>query len=174
METKIKYVSVLKGTLSQRNKAFNNLSPEIQRLEIAWDALNLVLQVLVKPNECGYWSDPLRNINGNSKVLQKTLNDKTFYQKNECEVCQRGLMMVSQIRLGNSIGDDDCDRSDGNEGNVKGFSIESFEKMESEYEHNAYNHPYDTHTKEKLANICCNVLNNGDFNVDDKTDYLIN
>ena len=32
--------------------------------------------------------------------------------------------------------------------------------------------PYPKRTWEKLANICCNVISNGNFNKEDKTDYL--
>lgn len=45
--------------------------------------------------------------------------------------------------------------------------------MENEYESSYYDHPYKSHTEEKLANICYNVLVNGNFNTDDDTDYLV-
>jgi len=174
MKTTIDYKSVLIGlTIKAKNIAFNNLSPEIQRLEIAWDALNLVLSETLKPSNGCYWNYNLREIGGDDKNLQKTLNAKSFYRENDCYVCQRGLMMVSQIRLGNSISSGDDTRESGSADNIKGFSIYSFIKMETEYEKCAYGHPYDSNTKEKMANICCNILVNGDFNTKDETDYLV-
>jgi len=174
MKTIITYKSVLNNlTLKNRNKAFNKLNDKTQRLEIAWDALNLVLNGSIKPNTNTYWSKDLKNIKGDSKMLQKTLNSKKFYKENSCEVCQRGLMMVSQIRLGNSIDSEDIYKNDGHKNNIKGFSIKSFTKMEEEYENCNFNHPYFDKTKEKLANICCNIIVNGDFNIKDRTDYLL-
>jgi len=83
-------------------------------------------------------------------------------------------MMLSQIRLGNSIASNDLKREKGSLGNIKGFSLKDFFLMEREYEHSSFKHPYFANTQEKLANICCNILANGNFDIHDDTDYLIN
>ena len=118
-----------------------------------------------------YWSFALSCIKIiDSKKFQKELVNNLP----KCEVCIRGGMMLSQIRLGNEL---HCNIDNIHKGDfkiIKGFSMDSFYKMEEEYEHSTYKHPYERHTSWKLANICCNVLVNGDFNTEDKTDYLIN
>lgn len=180
-KTTIKFKSVLEGykSISQRNKHFEELTDEGKRLEIAWDALKLVQSGLIRPSSGWYWSPSLKEVEGDSKYLQKVFNAESFFKKKnseygrECEVCARGAMMLCQIRLGNSIDSLDRDRVAGNESNIKGFSFDSFQSMEAEYENSAFKHPYWSNTDRKLANICCNVLVNGDFNPEDKTDYLI-
>jgi hypothetical protein len=81
-------------------------------------------------------------------------------------------MMLSQIRLGNTISHRDEHRIEGSEDILKGFDMSSFEDMENEYEYDDYSHPYERRTTEKLQNICLNVIVNGDFNTEDYTDYL--
>lgn len=178
----ITYKSVLEGlTVNQRNEYFNSLDPEGQRLEIAWDALQLVTKGILKSSRTNggsdshYWSEKLLSM-GKEKGscgLQKDLLRLTPKTANSCTVCQRGLMMVSQIRIGNEISPLDSDRYQGTSDNLKGFDIIDMQAMEREYEYSAYNLPYREGTEEKLANICCNVLINGNFNPFDKTDYLI-
>jgi hypothetical protein len=161
------------GVICNSKEEVNELDDQSKRLEIAWDALRMVVIGLVEASYGCYWSFDLCNVDGDSKTLQKVFNTKNFYKENTCKVCQRGLMMLSQIRLGNSVDSWQWDKDEGSERNIKGFSIDSFLAMEKEYEHNSFRHPYNTHTQQKLANICCNVLINGDFNIADKTDYLI-
>ncbi len=160
-------------SIEEKNKMFNTLSNEGQRLEIAWDALNMVTKGLVQASSGCYWSEDLKDVAGESKELQEELNKSSFFKKNNCEVCQRGLLMLSQIRLGNSIGSRDCSRDNGASHNIKGFDIFAFNLMEDEYESSTYNLPHRSNTNEKLANICCNILVNGEFNTADDTDYLI-
>jgi hypothetical protein len=82
-------------------------------------------------------------------------------------------MMLSQIRLGNHISSNNDHRSRGNSEIIKGFDMVAFKNMELEYEHSYFNHPYESNTNEKLANICCNIIVNDNFNKKDDTDYLI-
>jgi len=165
-----KYPNTVKG-IEERNEHFNSLDPQSQRLEIAWDALQMVLKEQVFAHYSGYWSEDLQRVEGTSKELQRVFNKQL--KSMNCQVCQRGLMMLSQIRLGNDIDSTDSCRRFGNSDNLKGFSLKSMQWMENEFEHCSYGHPYRFNTEEKLANICCNVLVNGDFNIDDKTDYLL-
>lgn len=167
----IPYKSKLKGIKDSdcRNATFESLSPEEKRKEIAYDALKLIMAKIAKPS-CGYyWSTPLMLMAAESDNLQKD-----FQKLTSCTVCQRGLMMVSTIRLSAGIRytdkidkgpffDSDKDQSY--------FSRDSFSQMEGEYE-TGRQHPYKPNTREKLANICCNVIANGDFNSTDETDYL--
>jgi hypothetical protein len=92
-----------------------------------------------------------------------------------CTVCERGLLTLAKIRIGNNVdpglGIDNI--SMGNKYSTReGFYFSSFKDMESEYERSKYNHPYQHNTTEKMVNILCNILVNGDFNTMDKTDYL--
>lgn len=161
----------IKG-IEKRNKYFDYLSAEGKRLEIAWDCLKLIQAKQVKAiGVCvGYWDSTLfdETIDKDSKKLQRILcNIKS------CKVCARGGVMLSQIRLGNHISGNDEYRDMGNDKNLSGFSMDNMEEMESEYEHGYYSHPYKPGSTEKLMNIMCNILVNGNFNKNDKTDYLI-
>lgn len=154
----------------KRNKAFEALTDEEKRKEIAFDALNLVLIGLMKAANGYYWGNELQDVKDgseSSKDLQKRL-----LQPPICKVCQRGLMMVSQVRLSNSIDPMETDLDCGSSNLLKGFNLEQFQKMEREYESSYYNLPHSRRTEEKLANICCNVIVNGDFYTGDTTDYL--
>jgi len=154
--------------LEERNKLFESLSDEDKRKEIAWDSLMLIMQKIVTGSEGIYWGPELYKIKANnSKQFQQILQ-----QPPTCEVCARGSMMLSQIRLGNNISSNDAVRRCGNSDNIKGFNLDNFVKMECEFERGHSNHPYDVNTTEKLANICCNVIENGNFNTEDQTDYL--
>lgn len=173
----IDFVSVLDDIkdIDERNKAFDKLSKEGKRLEIAWDMLKLVMSRTLKPSDGHYWDFRLMSVADdclNSKELQKEFNDKKNIKG--CSVCARGGLMLSQIRLGNSVNPyDTWYRDKGNSDNLKGFTWNSMRKMEDEYEHCQYGHPYQGNTTYKLMNILCNVLVNGDFKISDKTDYLI-
>lgn len=174
MEININYRSVLDKykTIRERNDAFNALDPQSQRLEIAWDALKLVVAGSIQASNGCYWSTSLQSVEGSSKELQKVFNTKKFFKQASCEVCQRGAVMLSQIRLGNSISSEDEDRDMGTDDNTKGFGLASLYNMEAEYERSAFNHPYHMNSQEKLANIFCNVLINGDFKKSDRKNYI--
>lgn len=176
MKANINYKSVLDGikNLKKKNEAFHALDDQSKRMEIAWDVLKLLEGEIIFPS-CGcYWDDELHLIQQEeattSEELCKLFN--TSSKIKGCSVCARGAMMLSQIRLGNNLlneyaiyeGDDEI---------LEGFSMDSFYYMEREYEKSEYDHPYRTNTKQKLMNICCNVLVNGDFNKNDRTNYLI-
>jgi len=174
MKANITYKSVLAdcNTVAERNKLFNSLDDQSKRLEIAWEALQLVLEGQISASSGSYyWSLKLHDIADTcktSKELQKKLNKDL----SDCKVCQRGLMMVSQIRLGNDISPSDTRKDDGTSRNIKGFSIEDFYEMETFYEVARKDYPFTPRTNEKLANICCNILVNGNFNPKDKTKYI--
>ena len=168
-----KYPNTNEG-IKERNEHFDSLSDEGKRLEIAWDGLQLVLNNQVFASHGSYWNLALTSIQLNSRSsseFQKKLigleEDKYF-----CRVCQRGLMMLSQIRLGNKLDQNDREIDCGHPSNLRGFSILSMERMEWEYEDSYYAHPFSHNTEAKLANICCNVLINGDFNTRDKNEYI--
>ena len=152
--------------IQERNNIFDSLSDEDKRKEIAYDLLYLILSGIVSGSCRKYWSDNLISIESSNLQIPFTTNLP------RCEVCARGGMMLAQIRLGNHINSEGDCRYDGGIDNLKGFSMESFIDMESEYEYDSYCTPYKHNTTRKLANITCNVIHNGDFNTDDKTDYL--
>ena len=166
-------------TLKARNRAFKSLTSEGKRLEIAWDALQLILLGMIRGSNGSYWNYHLMNRVWKIKTseeLHKSLNDLSTFKTDDyrsCEVCQRGALMLSQIRLGNTLSPKSSDIACGNDKNIKGFTLEQFRVMEDEYEYSLYSHPYHCNSDEKMANILCNVLVNGEFDTEDKTDYLI-
>lgn len=160
-----KYKNIL-----NKNKAFDALTNKEKRQEIAFDGLKLILLKKVSHStNFIYWSTNLFEIEKKTSLefQNKLLNDLP-----KCQVCQRGLAMLSQIRLSNSISSTDFFRYDGNQYNIKGFTLKDFHKMENEYENNLYKHPYQFKTNHKLANISCNIIKNGNFHMSDKIDYL--
>lgn len=170
----ITYKSVLQPikNIEKRNKAFHELSDEGKRLEIAWDLLQLVVGKKIGANRCGYWNNKLLRKRNSSKD-SKELQEKLLYTNAQCTVCQRGGIMLSTIRLGNKLGPDVSHISDGEKDILEGFDMVSMYMMEDEYEGGTYSHPYKIRTREKIANICCNILVNGDFNTLDTSNYLI-
>ena len=155
--------------IENRNEAFHKLTDEEKRKEIAFDGLNLVLAGKITASYGSYWGYNLNNIyEPDALKFQKRLIDNLP----QCDVCQRGLIMVSTIRLGNKLSTNDFNISDGDENNLQGFSLDSMYNMEEEYERSAFSQPYDTNVGKKLINICCNVIANGDFTPKDKVDYL--
>lgn len=187
-------------SLELRNAAFEKLSDENKRKEIAWDGLKLVLAGQIGAAKGTYWNNKLSEYVwgkqdtsalgrlGRPEVQTAEELQQRLMEPPKCSVCARGLMMLSAIRVGNKIeplttfrswygpttianevsicrGDDDTLEG-------KGFSLGDFMVMEKEYEQNYHGHPYRARTKKKLANICCNVIVNGNFHRADKTDYL--
>lgn len=158
--------------IENRNKVFNSLKKEEQRREIAFDALKLLLGGKLRAYGGQYWGYKLEDLSNKTHDSQELQNKLIKDLPNNCEVCARGAMMVSQIRLGNSIDPYDKGKVCGNTENMKGFNFGDFIRMESEFEWSQYNHLYKSGTNEKLANILCNVIKNGNFRVGDKTDYV--
>lgn len=176
MKPNIEYVSVLDGikSIEERNKAFDALDKQSKRLEIAWDALKLLTRKVITPSHGHYWGEKLVDIQCESLYstdFQQRLNKPSSFKG--CSVCARGAIMLSLIRIGNNVSPNDFSVDKGSDHNIRGFSMKSMLKMELEYERSEYDHPYINNTKEKLMNILCNVLVNGDFNPKDKTNYLI-
>jgi len=159
--------------IQKRNKYFDYLDDEGKRLEIAWDMLQLLVNEKLEAIgvAVAYWSSWFKTgieELSDSKSIQKYLCEELP----TCRVCARGGLMISQLRLGNSI-NYNYHIDSGRPEFIKGFIIEDFVHMENEYERGKYEHPYYNGSTEKLMNICCNILVNGNFNIDDKTDYLI-
>lgn len=102
------------------------------------------------------------------------MKPKSYNPYQDGVVCgQIHEISIQKHWIGNNISPNDYAVDRGHNGNVKGFSMKSMSRMEAEYEDCVYDHPYWNNTKEKLMNILCNVLVNGDFNPKDKTNYLI-
>lgn len=179
MTTNITFHPVLQGIkdVKARTEAFHKLSNEDKRKEIAWDALQLVLIDRLIPSYGRYWGGDLLDIKLESETaeeLQEEVIRATQSTNSTCIVCARGAVMVSTIVLGNHIDPvNDHYLHAGSEDNVQGFTMKEMRQMEDEYENAWYGHPYESNTKKKLANILCNVLTNGFFNTEDKTDYLV-
>ncbi len=157
--------------IENRNKAFKKLSKTDQKKEIALDALKLVIDRKLKAADGVYWGYNLMNVSRDAKDA-KDFQQKLNNTLPKCEVCQRGLMMISQIRLSNTIDPSENDMMCGSKKNIKGFSFGEFLDMENEFEGIDFNLPYGSHTNSKLALICCNVIKNGKFKPKDNTDYL--
>lgn len=190
LKLKVKYKSKLSSltSIDKRNALFDSLSDEDKRKEIAWDGLQLLINETVRgsisADNFRYWSNNLEcTFASDSKDFQLKLNNLNNLTTS-CHVCARGAIMLSSIRLGNSISPDNPHKSRGigynNESLAKGFSVISLLTMEEVYENDSrdYNHyPYsydtekDTKTK-RLINMLCNVIVNGDFDEEDLTDYI--
>jgi hypothetical protein len=172
----ITFKSVLSGYRSteKRNEHFESLSNEGKRLEIAWDMLQLVMSGSVSASrpKKHYWSwelhDRTSSCTSSADLQQRLVKGLP----EDCSVCARGLTMLSQIRLSNSVDPSDNRKTYGDFNNLRGFDMTQMEEMEMEYENGEFGHPHDTNSVEKLANIACNVLVNGRFNTKDRTDYL--
>lgn len=176
----IEYKSVLDECKStdERNIRFLQLDEQSQRKEIAWDALNLLMNKKLSASNGCYWNDYLEDNTINTALSLSEVREFLLNKLNRnCSVCQRGAVMVSTIRLGHRFDLDkvyDFEIQSGDDCKVRtGFSLKSMQQMEEEYERSTYKHPHTHNTKSKMMNILCNILVNGDFNKDDKTNYLI-
>lgn len=175
--------------IKERNVVFHNLDDSDKRREIAYDLFKLILNSHIDANACGYWDgEYLDNWGDNStpSELHTYLNELEIYG-DTCEVCARGGMMLSQIRLGNTISPDNQNIFCGDPYILEGFTMAEMYDMEILYEgftirSSGYqadipqtwinSHPYDTCSRERLVNICLSVITNGAFLRIDTTDYL--
>jgi len=176
IKTNITYNSVLQPikNVKARTEAFHKLSDEDKRREIAWDALQQVISGKFYGSAGSYWDPTLLTVVFGCDSPEEFQQNLIEFCSSEswCKVCARGAVMASTIILGNHISPKDPYFHKGNPSNVQGFNIDSMINMEKEYETSRYDHPYTRNTTNKLANILCNVIVNGDFNTEDRTDYL--
>lgn len=160
--------------VNKRNKAFAILNDEEKRREIAYELLNLiVVEKKVEASNSRFWGDSLENINNFAKTSKELQNG--FLALPYCEVCAKGGMMLAQIRLGNDVKPvkgisagyyfEDFAA-------YQGFSRPNWDALEDEYERSLFYLPYGSNTEEKLVNICCNIIFNGNFSTRDNNDYL--
>lgn len=173
---KIPFKSKLtKKTIELNNEAFEKFSKTQQRKEIAYDALMLIVKGIATTLSGGYWGEDLHNIKDaslSSSAFQCNL--LKIDEKTNCSVCQKGLMMLSQIRLSNSLHPADSGITNGSHKGRKGFSENAFDQMEEDFEgwSRAINTTYKPGSSKLQANICCNVIANGDYKPKDETDYI--
>jgi hypothetical protein len=173
---KIPFKSKLKGIRSivKRNAVFKAMGDQNKRKEIAYDALMLIVDDKIEYTSSGYWDGGLSNIAHwayNARDLQK----KLLKLEETCDVCQRGLFMLSTIRCGNTVDGSESSLEKGSPETIQGFTMDEFKKAEQVYEgwtDTSRRHPYTSGTNERKANICCNVIKNGKFLSSDITDYL--
>ncbi len=167
----IPYKSQLKGTVAQKNKQFKELSTPDQKREIALDGLKLIIKNKISPagreGMSHYWgSSGLRDHRQharNSKDFQKRLLTEL---PEACEVCERGLIMLSKIRVANTI--DPCgdahNISSGSNGLQKPFTFDEMEDMETVYENGStITYPYQNNTLKNMANNLCVIIDKGKF-----------
>lgn len=188
--SKLPYKTKLKRikNIARRNKKFESLKPSEQRMEIALDIItSLNDEVIIASDRSEYWSPFLIHIGvnaSNPEDLQKKLlnlpkvkdtNDHSGYHggQQSCRVCARGAMMLSTIRLGNTLDPREGDLPSGNSDNQKYFDYYEFKDMESVFESHFEGY-YDSNTDECLANIFLQIIfNNGkEYNPNDLNDYL--
>ena len=185
----VPFKSVLIGmTIEEANAAFENLSKCAQIREIALDALGLMtFTATVRPAGANnssrhYWGTELLE-KFRRKKSKKDFQKELLEQPPACTVCQRGAYMLSQARVSGCIDtDNDTKFSMGTDGVVIGLSNQDMIDMENDYEGRNIHYsnydganskmPYGHNTKEKLANLMCNILANCGFNREDTTDYL--
>lgn len=161
--------------INKRNIKFKSLSLEDQKKEIALDVLNLLSTENINASISCYMSFYDDVYQCNDKEIFKLLNDNEFFNKinNDygCQVCARGAMMLSTIRLGNSIDPSNDVRFDkGDEYNQEYFTFNEYNDMEYQYEHGT--EPYYHNTNGLLANIFLQIVHTGTFDIENKTDYL--
>lgn len=166
--------------VNKRNKAFAILNDEEKRREIAYELLNLiVVEKKVEASNSRFWGDSLENINKFAKTSKELQNG--FLALPYCEVCAKGGMMLAQIRLGNNVKPvkgisagyySEESRMNGSFAAYQGFSRPNWDALEDKYEMSLFYLPYGSNTDEKLVNICCNIIFNGNFSTRDKNDYL--
>jgi hypothetical protein len=164
--------------IEKRNTAFANLTREGKRLEIAWEALQLLLKGTIIPagvsGKSYYW-DPTLTKTLKSSYSSKTLQEK-FLKVQECRVCARGAITLSKIRLGNNTAPENLytiSIAMGNRNNsADGFSRGSLHYMENQYEASFYLPTLKPRSTPNLANILCNILVNGDYKPSDKKIYI--
>lgn len=197
------FVSKLTGvTIEERNEQFEKLSKCDRAKEIAFDALKLLMtNKKISAHMSGYWSFSLDEKLDDFKLANhwsltpKEPPTKIDLQKKfvepipQCSVCQRGLWMLSQIRvagfnLPNLNGNTITFLRKGLPGIVEGVTFKQLEDMETMYEGTdeyqqhfgrtrpADNSPYEPHTNKMLANVMCNIIQNCKYKKNDFTDYL--
>lgn len=175
-------------TITERNKVFHTLSAEDQRKEISYDLLMLILNKHLDACEGGYWDGEYLDNHDQCTTPEELHIYLNNFEKHgdTCEVCARGGMMLSQIRLGNTVSPHDLSVERGNKENIIGFTFTEFWDMEALYEglvvrtnifgveHNPWivDHPFQQHTRARLVNICLNVIVNGCFEKYDYTNYV--
>ena len=180
MKPNITYKSLLSGIrgINKRNEVYKSLTEEQQRKEIAWDVIMLLQKGMIEASDGCYWDNDLEDLyetSEDSKEVFRRFNKL----EHTCEVCARGAIMLSTIRLGNTYGPEEYENAycvhdgvmDGR--SLTCFSVASLRNMELEYEYNEFKHSPFNNTDEKLMNIMCNIIVNGDFNTSDKTDYVV-
>ena len=180
----VPFKSVLIGlSVAKKNKKFETLSPCEQTREIALDALSLLMKQNVQAFH-GYWEEEMqaRAVKAIKNINNNIQNE--FQNEGDCHVCQRGLWMLSQARtcgvdiVKTNLYFENESRIDkmafmaGSNESVKGLSFKMLEQMENEYELSKYSNNYEFHTKNKLANVICNILQNCGYDKNDITDYL--
>ncbi len=186
--SKLNYKSVLDGikNIKKRNDKFHSLSKKEQRMEIGLDVLDMLSLKQISGGD-DYWNYQFRRKMSrldDSKELQNKLMSKSLYKEENCEVCARGAMMLSTIRLGNNIDPDTDYISRGTPKIQKHFTRIMYVAMEAVYEdycykssivgaNEEYEHPYEFNTSELLANIFLQVIQtDGGFSIKNNTDYL--
>lgn len=178
---KLSFISLLKGmSIEQGNAQFELLSNIEKKKEIAYDALKMISLGKMGGSYKSYWDDELEIIMDNSE------SSKQFQEKllkvESCTVCARGAVMLSTIRLGNSISPEEHYSAaicQGWNETVKGFSMKEMGNMEIMYEgyeyideENSICQKYDFNSTEMLTNILLQVIETGSFSLEDETDYL--
>lgn len=171
--------------LKQRNKAFHALAIEDKRREMALDALTLLQSGNLVADIGFYWDSELYDLlTDDSESTQQNFCGLNYTQ---CEVCAKGALMVSRIRLGNQISEiHGYDRGHIASGNVPEFDNYFSKTVWSDIENvfegwvkmNVDLSKDETfvifrHAENRLVNILCNIIVNGNFDIHDKRIFLV-
>lgn len=194
----LKYKSQLSSIkdIDEKNAVYQSLSKQEQKFEVCLDVIYLLAKKQLYPTTGTYWGRIYKNgipffiqdIKDNNKLHHELLN----LQNSQCEVCIRGAIMISTIRSGNTFSTQDPDITHGSENNNP-FELKELIEMEGVFEkffgvdcdkyyvQNTYgkgindiNFPYEVGSPEFVANVFLNVLHNGEFDLFNFTDYLVN
>jgi len=166
--------------VAERNTAFDALTSEEKRKEVAFDVLNRYSVGLLKKQESSmYWPN---NIVKEFQKLQtaEELQAAVIARHTEiCDVCARGAVMISRIMLGNKITPnqsfyDGDGESDGYKYEMPAPELDDdfLRVIEKNYETYGFIR-YRKRTPECIAALMANIVQNGYFKWDDETDYLV-
>jgi hypothetical protein len=164
--------------IKERNKAFHALEIKDRRKEIALDTIELVFTDQIVASNGEYWTEKFReqvDLLETPEELQKLTLKGLMTNSEPCEVCARGAMMLSTIRLGNELSPASDQLCKGTKNNQLHFEYEMYRDMEGMYEADGYYHDiYESNSVEMLLEIFIQVVFTGEYDPDESSDSLRN
>lgn len=122
--------------VNERNVAFHDLSREDRKKEVALDSISLIASKSIIGAHGCYWGSLFHNIKSTTSSAAELQSDLLYFPPMQpfCEVCQRGAMMLSLIRVGNNLDPSLDDLDSGNISIQDTFTNQELSYMENLYE----------------------------------------